>query len=84
LYKLENIVETHRAVTAAGSVQGIDEKLMTRAKRMGFADVHASLVNSDEGAVRAHGKSLGVTPFVKRIDTLAAEFPAYTNYLYDI
>jgi carbamoyl-phosphate synthase large subunit len=83
LYKLENIVETHRALTAAGSVQAIDDQLMTRAKRMGFADVHiASLVNSDEAAVRAHRKSLGVTPFVKRIDTLAAEFPAHTNYLY--
>ena len=56
---------------------------MTRAKRMGFADVHvASLVNSDEATVRAHRKSLAVIPFVKRIDTLAAEFPAYTNYLY--
>jgi carbamoyl-phosphate synthase large subunit len=56
---------------------------MTRAKRMGFADVHiASLINSNEAAVRAHRKSLGITPFVKRIDTLAAEFPAYTNYLY--
>jgi carbamoyl-phosphate synthase large subunit len=83
LYKLENIVETHRALTAAGSVQAIDLQLMTRAKRMGFADVHiASLVNSDEAAVRTHRKSLGVIPFVKRIDTLAAEFPAYTNYLY--
>jgi hypothetical protein len=83
LYKLENIVETHRALTAAGSVQAIDAKLMTRAKRMGFADVHvASLVNSDEAAVRAHRKELGITPFVKRIDTLAAEFPAHTNYLY--
>jgi Carbamoyl-phosphate synthetase large chain, oligomerisation domain len=83
LYKLENIVETHRALTAAGSVQAIDAKLMTRAKRMGFADVHiASLVNTDEAAVRAHRKSLGVIPFVKRIDTLAAEYPAHTNYLY--
>ena len=83
MYKLENIVETHRALTAAGNVEAIDAQLMTRAKRMGFADVHiASLVNSDEAAVRAHRKSLGVIPFVKRIDTLAAEFPAYTNYLY--
>jgi carbamoyl-phosphate synthase large subunit len=32
--------------------------------------------------VRALRKSLGVTPFVKRIDTLAAEYPAHTNYLY--
>ena len=76
LYKLD-------AVTAAGSIQAIDVKLMTRAKRMGPADVHiASLVNSNETVVRAHRKSLGVTPFVKWIDTLAAEFPAYTNYLY--
>ncbi len=83
MYKLENIVETHRALTAAGDVQAIDAQLMTRAKQMGFADVHiASLVKSDEAAVRAHRKSLGVIPFVKRIDTLAAEFPAYTNYLY--
>ncbi|KAH9006135.1 carbamoyl-phosphate synthase [Lactarius hatsudake] len=68
LYKLENIVDTHRALTAAGSVQAIDAQLMSRAKKMGFADTHiASLVNSDEAT---------------RIDTLAAEFPAHTNYLY--
>lgn len=50
---------------------------------MGFADVQiAHLVNSTEDIVRAHRKSLGITPFVKRIDTLAAEYPAHTNYLY--
>jgi carbamoyl-phosphate synthase large subunit len=64
-------------------VEAIDAQLMTRAKRMGFADTHiASLVNSNEAAVRAHRKSHGVIPFVKRIDTLAAEYPAHTNYLY--
>lgn len=83
MYKLENIVETHRALTATGSLEAIDVQLMTRAKRMGFADVHiASLVNSAEVDVRSLRKALGVIPFVKRIDTLAAEFPAYTNYLY--
>ena len=83
MHKLENIVDTHRALTAAGNVEAIDAQLMTRAKRMGFADTHiATLVNSNEAAVRAHRKSHGVIPFVKRIDTLAAEFPAYTNYLY--
>ncbi|KAH9050939.1 carbamoyl-phosphate synthase [Lactarius deliciosus] len=83
LHKLENIVDTHRALTAAGSVQAIDAQLMSHAKKMGFADTHiASLVNSDEATVRAHRKSHGITPFVKRIDTLAAEFPAHTNYLY--
>ena len=76
-------MDTHRALTAAGNVEAIDAQLMTRAKRMGFADMHiATLVNSNEAAVRAHRKSHGVIPFVKRIDTLAAEFPAYTNYLY--
>ena len=64
-------------------MEAIDAQLMTRAKKMGFADTHiASLVGSNEVAVRAHRKSYGVIPFVKRIDTLAAEFPAYTNYLY--
>lgn len=56
---------------------------MDKAKRMGFSDLQiADLVKSTEGTVRAHRKSLGITPFVKRIDTLAAEYPAHTNYLY--
>ena len=56
---------------------------MKRAKRMGFSDYQiATLTESTEDAARAHRKSLGVTPFVKRIDTLAAEYPASTNYLY--
>jgi carbamoyl-phosphate synthase large subunit len=56
---------------------------MTRAKRMGFADSQiADLVTSTEDIVRAARKSVGITPFVKRIDTLAAEYPAHTNYLY--
>ncbi|KAJ7928453.1 carbamoyl-phosphate synthase [Mycena leptocephala] len=83
LYKIDNIVQTHHALKAAGSIEGIDHELMTRAKRMGFADVQiADLVSSTEDIVRAARKSLGITPFVKRIDTLAAEYPAHTNYLY--
>jgi carbamoyl-phosphate synthase large subunit len=42
----------------------------------------AELTGKTEDEVRALRKSLKVTPFVKRIDTLAAEFPAHTNYLY--
>ncbi|KAF5316937.1 hypothetical protein D9611_003993 [Ephemerocybe angulata] len=83
LHKLDNIVQTHRALEAAGSIEKIDHELMDRAKRMGFSDPQiADIVKSDELTVRAHRKSLGVTPFVKRIDTLAAEYPAHTNYLY--
>lgn len=83
LYKIENIVNTVYALKAAGSLEAIDKELMQRAKRMGFSDAHiADIVSSSELAVRAHRKSFGITPFVKRIDTLAAEYPAHTNYLY--
>ncbi|KIY68089.1 carbamoyl-phosphate synthase [Cylindrobasidium torrendii FP15055 ss-10] len=83
LYKIENIVNTRNEVKAAGSVEAIGHDLMLRAKRMGFSDSQiADLVSSKEDTVRAARKSLNITPFVKRIDTLAAEFPAHTNYLY--
>ncbi|KAG5639482.1 hypothetical protein H0H81_001604 [Sphagnurus paluster] len=83
LYKIDNIVQTHHALKAAGSINAIDHELMQRAKRMGFADVQiADIISSTEDVVRAARKSLGITPFVKRIDTLAAEYPAHTNYLY--
>ncbi|KAL6298271.1 carbamoyl-phosphate synthase [Sparassis latifolia] len=83
LYKIDNIVQTVYAIKEVGSVEKIDEELMRRAKCMGFSDAHiADLVSSTENTVRAHRKAFGITPFVKRIDTLAAEYPAHTNYLY--
>lgn len=54
-----------------------------KAKKMGFSDRQiAKAVGSTEDEVRARRKNFGITPFVKKIDTLAAEFPADTNYLY--
>ncbi|EGO00699.1 hypothetical protein SERLA73DRAFT_166964 [Serpula lacrymans var. lacrymans S7.3] len=83
LYKIENIVNTHYAIKSCSSVENIDHEVMKQAKCMGFSDSQiADLVSSKEDNVRAHRKSLGITPFVKRIDTLAAEYPAHTNYLY--
>ncbi|KAG2159137.1 carbamoyl-phosphate synthase [Suillus bovinus] len=83
LYKIDNIVQTSRAIKTVSSIEDIDYELMKQAKRMGFSDGQiADLVGSTENIVRAHRKSLGITPFVKRIDTLAAEYPAHTNYLY--
>ncbi|KAH7102792.1 carbamoyl-phosphate synthase [Auriculariales sp. MPI-PUGE-AT-0066] len=83
LYKLENIIETSSELRSAGALEAIGHDLMLKAKKMGFADLQiARLVKSDELAVRLHRKSMSITPFVKRIDTLAAEFPAHTNYLY--
>ncbi|TRM69122.1 hypothetical protein BD626DRAFT_421131 [Schizophyllum amplum] len=83
LYKIDNIVQTHRQLKALGSLDKIDAEFMKHTKKMGFSDAQiADLVNSTEDTVRAARKGLGITPFVKRIDTLAAEFPAHTNYLY--
>ena len=82
LHKLDNIVNLHRLLKST-PIESVDADLMRTAKKTGFSDPQiADLVKSTEDVVRAHRKSLGVTPFVKRIDTLAAEFPAHTNYLY--
>lgn len=82
LYKLENIVEVHKTLEKV-SLDKVDDELMRRAKKMGFSDRQiADLISCTEDEVRAARKSFGITPFVKRIDTLAAEYPAQTNYLY--
>lgn len=61
----------------------LDRELLLKAKRMGFSDRKiSSLVGNTEEGIRALRKSLGITPVVKQIDTLAAEWPAITNYLY--
>ncbi|KAI7869296.1 hypothetical protein BDF14DRAFT_1880163 [Spinellus fusiger] len=57
--------------------------LIRAAKQLGFSDRQiATKINSNELAVRRLRQEYGVTPFVKQIDTVAAEFPAFTNYLY--
>ncbi|KAG6085266.1 hypothetical protein E4U16_006857 [Claviceps sp. LM84 group G4] len=57
--------------------------LLVQAKRLGFCDRQlAKFWDSNEIAVRRMRLEAGVRPFVKQIDTVAAEFPAFTNYLY--
>ncbi|CAD6946434.1 unnamed protein product [Tilletia caries] len=83
LYKLDNIVQTHRQLKELGSLSAIDHELMLLAKQRGFSDKQiAHLVGAKEVDVRQARKALGITPWVKRIDTVAAEYPAHTNYLY--
>jgi carbamoyl-phosphate synthase large subunit len=66
----------------------LDEKKLTKdffieAKQLGYSDRQISLlVNSDEDEIRILRKKLKVLPAFKQIDTLAAEYPAETNYLY--
>ncbi|KAK4236988.1 hypothetical protein C8A03DRAFT_35101 [Achaetomium macrosporum] len=57
--------------------------MLLQAKQLGFCDRQiAKFWGSTELAVRGMRLEAGITPFVKQIDTVAAEFPAYTNYLY--
>ncbi|KDN52624.1 putative arginine-specific carbamoyl-phosphate synthetase, ammonia chain [Tilletiaria anomala UBC 951] len=83
LHKLQNIVDIHHTLKDLGEISAVDKETVLLAKQRGFSDRQiAQLTNSTEDVVRKHRKSLGVTPFVKRIDTVAAEYPAHTNYLY--
>lgn len=83
LYKIQNIVDCTHELQDIGSLYGVKKELMLKAKKMGFSDRQiAKAVNSTEDEVRARRKNFGIKPWVKKIDTLAAEFPADTNYLY--
>ncbi|KAI1845289.1 hypothetical protein JX265_005445 [Neoarthrinium moseri] len=83
LYKLQNIVDCTREMEAVGSLENLKRDLVLKAKKMGFSDKQIAMaVKSDEDSVRAHRQAMGIRPWVKKIDTLAAEFPADTNYLY--
>ncbi|KAJ5327905.1 hypothetical protein N7541_009013 [Penicillium brevicompactum] len=83
LYKIQNIVDCNNELKEIGSLFGLKQEILLKAKKLGFSDKQISLlVGSSEDDVRARRKSFGITPWVKKIDTLAAEFPADTNYLY--
>jgi carbamoyl-phosphate synthase large subunit len=79
---IEHIVQLERRLkTYAGGP--CPKNLLLEAKKAGFSDQQVGRVlNIDEGAVRRLRQNLGVRPFVKQIDTQAAEYPAKTNYLY--
>ena len=82
--KLKNIVDAYRRVELSGR-EGVDRdpEVLLEAKRLGFSDKQvANAVDVDEDDVRAMRERMGITPKVKAIDTLAAEWPARTNYLY--
>ncbi|ODV79886.1 carbamoyl-phosphate synthase arginine-specific large chain [Suhomyces tanzawaensis NRRL Y-17324] len=83
LHKLMNIVNMYRELESVESLENINSDLMRRAKKLGFSDKQIGLcVGAKELEVRQARKDFGIIPFVKKIDTLAAEFPANTNYLY--
>jgi len=86
LYKMQNIIDIERKLENFDLLETSDEEkryLLERAKRFGFSDGQiAKIVGVDTIFIRQMRRKLDIHPFVKRIDTLAAEWPAITNYLY--
>ncbi|MHC4840911.1 MAG: carbamoyl-phosphate synthase large subunit [Planctomycetota bacterium] len=83
LDQFQQLLDAEREIRDFGSVEEIDADSMYEFKRMGFSDSQiAHTLGTDELAVRAHRKSLEITPVYKLVDTCAAEFAARTPYYY--
>ncbi|KAG5636336.1 hypothetical protein H0H81_008387 [Sphagnurus paluster] len=82
LTKLENIYRMEMRFNS-WNISSIPATVLRQAKQLGFSDRQlATCIGTIELAVRRRRQENGITPFVKQIDTVAAEFPAFTNYLY--
>jgi len=90
LQKLQLIHKTSKEIGQYNSIEEIPENLLKTAKRKGFSDFQitkllykdSDIATDKKGELREHRKKLKIVPVVKQIDTLAAEYPAQTNYLY--
>ncbi|MFX1594897.1 MAG: carbamoyl-phosphate synthase (glutamine-hydrolyzing) large subunit [Promethearchaeota archaeon] len=86
LYKLKNIIDLERQLEDIDLLETNDKEKrywLERAKRFGFSDGQiAKILGVDTIFIRQMRRRLNIHPYVKRIDTLAAEWPAITNYLY--
>lgn len=82
LYKIKNIVDLAKELRHY-RLENIPVALLQEAKQKGFSDQQiAILTERTELDVRRTRKEFGIVPYVKQIDTLAAEYPAKTNYVY--
>ena len=92
LQKLKHIIDIDERMKALKSINNLDKELLREAKVYGFTDFQIARAVGLEAelhsmakaglVVRNLRKSYGILPYVKQIDTLAAEYPAQTNYLY--
>lgn len=91
LQKLQNIANTAIELESYNEIAQLPADLLRQAKEQGFSDfqIARAVLKTEMTAshvanlqVRNLRKSKGITPVVKQIDTLAAEYPAQTNYLY--
>ena len=92
LEKLRHIVDIDDELHKCTSVNVLDKNLLRKAKVYGFTDFQIARavglekeignMHKAQLVVRALRKQYGILPVIKQIDTLAAEYPAQTNYLY--
>ena len=92
LEKLQNIIRTSRELEKYDSIEELPLPLLKLAKEQGFSDfqvgraLYGDRMNKESNplsdVIRDVRKANGIVPVVKQIDTLAAEYPAQTNYLY--
>ena len=92
LYKLKHIIDIDETLKRCKSVNVLDKELLRTAKVYGFTDFQIARAVGLENelgnmtkaglVIRQLRKNYGIQPVVKQIDTLAAEYPAQTNYLY--
>ncbi len=91
LIKLHNIFSLKKELEKYNTLDELPTEQLQHAKQMGFSDFQIArfVLKGDNDHmedyllnVRKHRKNKGIVPFVKQIDTLAAEYPAQTNYLY--
>ena len=90
LYKLDGIYRLDQTLKSFDNVEDIPLDTLWEAKKKGFSDFQLARsiygekidVNAKMDLVRKYRKAQGIVPVVKQIDTLAAEYPAMTNYLY--
>ncbi len=88
LYKMKNIVEIEKQLSSFRRIEDVPREILLKAKQAGFSDYQIAKILYDKDVekrtldVRNYRKNLNIVPVVKQIDTLAAEYPAKTNYLY--
>lgn len=92
LRKLKHIIDIDERMKALNSINNLDKELLREAKVYGFTDFQIARAVGLEAELRSMAKAglvvrnlrkgYGILPCVKQIDTLAAEYPAQTNYLY--
>ncbi len=83
LHKISNVINMEEKLRHAGIENENFTEVVKEAKRLGFSDRQiAFCLNTEEMLIRKLRKDVGIAPVVKQIDTLAAEWPAKTNYLY--